>query len=191
MDGRTGLSVIVGVGGDELTARVLDLRRAGNPFLVIGPAGSGRTTALAFLTAQLLAAGTKVHVVPADEDESALFEGAVLLGVRPGGEAPTGAVIVIDDAGHLPDSDEFIRSALADPTSTVIMSGDSAAFSAFGGWRPALRSAQAGLLLSPRYGDGDVVGASIGMAQAFTAAPGRAYLSVRGRLELVQVPIAD
>lgn len=188
--GRSGLSVVVGVGGDELTAQVLDLRRGGGPFLVVGPAGSGRTTALACLTAQLVAAGTKVYVVPADEDDATLFDGAVVLGVHPDGDAPTGSVIVIDDAGHLPDSDDFIRSALADSATTVILSGDAAALTAFGGWRPALRSANAGLLLSPKYGDGDVIGASIGMAQAFSAAPGRAYLSVRGRLELVQVPIA-
>ncbi|MGZ6799117.1 MAG: FtsK/SpoIIIE domain-containing protein [Mycobacteriaceae bacterium] len=184
---QTGLSVIAGVGGDELTARRLDLRRA-NPFLVIGPPGSGRTTALACLTAQLVAAGTKVYVVPADEEDGALFDGAELLGVRPDGDAPAGAVIVIDDAGHLPDGDEFIRSALADSASTVILSGEAAALTAFGGWRPALRSASTGLLLSPKYGDGDAIAASIGMAQAFSASPGRAYLSVRGRLELVQVP---
>ena len=45
----------------------------------------------------LIDAGTKVLVVPADEEENTRFTGAVVLDVQPQGEAPPNSTIVIDE----------------------------------------------------------------------------------------------
>jgi DNA segregation ATPase FtsK/SpoIIIE, S-DNA-T family len=182
--------VLVGVGGDQLSGRVVDLDRLDGPFVVAGPAGSGRTATLVLVYRQLSAQGVPVLVVLGREEDRERFPGAQIVDPVATVELVDGAVVLVDDAGRVPDSSPLVQAALEHKKVRLVIAGDAAGLSGFYGWKSKLRTGGAGLLFSARTGDGDLIGTTVGVDEAFTGGPGRAYLGTRGTKETVQVPWA-
>jgi S-DNA-T family DNA segregation ATPase FtsK/SpoIIIE len=182
--------VLVGVGGDQLSGRVVHLDRLDGPFVVAGPAGSGRTAALVLVYRQLSAQGVPVLVVLGREEDRERFPGAQIVDPVATVELVDGAVVLVDDAGRVPDSSPLVQAALEHKKVRLVIAGDAAGLSGFYGWKSKLRTGGAGLLFSARTGDGDLIGTTVGVDEAFTGGPGRAYLGTRGTKETVQVPWA-
>ena len=189
-DQAQGRSVVVGVGGDHLSGRLVDLDRLDGPFVVAGPSGKGRTGALALICRQLTARDVPVLVVAGRPEDAARFPGARLVDPRSPIELVDGAVLLVDDAGRVPDDSPVLWAALEHPGVRVVLAGDPAALSGYTGWRMRTRAGGAGLLFSPKMGEGDLIGTTVAVDAAFSAGPGRAYLGLRGVRELVQVPWA-
>jgi S-DNA-T family DNA segregation ATPase FtsK/SpoIIIE len=193
LPGSTGggrRSILVGVGGDQLGGRLVDLDRLDGPFVIAGPPGSGRTGALVLVCRQLAARDIPVMVALGRDEDRERFVGAQFVDPTVPMELVDGAVLLVDDAGRVPDTAPLMHAALDDPRVRLVVAGDPAGLSGFIGWKTRLRAAGAGLLFSARAGDGDLIGTRVGVDEAFTGAPGRAYLGLRGGKELVQVPWA-
>jgi S-DNA-T family DNA segregation ATPase FtsK/SpoIIIE len=182
--------VLVGVGGDLLGGRVVDLERLDAPFVVAGPGGKGRTAALVLFFRQLAARGVPVLVAPGAEADQARFPGATLVDPRAAVELVDGAVVLVDDAGRVPDDSPLVVAALAHPGVRLVLAGDPASLTGYLGWKARLRTGTAGLLFSAQAGEGDLIGTTVRIDDAFSAGPGRAFLAVRGERQMVQVPWA-
>ena len=183
-------TVLVGVGGDTLGGRVVDLDRLTGAFAVVGPAGSGRTAALVLLCRQLVSHGVPVLVVPGRPDEAERFPGAQIVDPAVPVELVDGAVVLVDDAGRVPDDAVLLHAALEHRAVRVVLAGDAASLGGFVGWKLRIQNGSAGLLFSPKVHEGSLVGTTVGIDEAFTAGPGRAFLVARGAKESVQVPWA-
>ena len=179
---KAELRLPVGIDARDLGVAVARLRR-GQPFLVCGPPGSGRTTALAAVGAAATAHGCEV--VDAD---AALGErlASRQLDVR----CPL--VIIVDDADRRPDPDGTLAE-LADGrhlgAHLVAAATTDVLRSAFGHWTTGMRRSGAGLVLRPRSDlDADVLGISVlPRSPVALLAPGRAFLVHGGEAVPVQV----
>ena len=152
---------VVGVGGDSLSAFVLDLDRSGG-FVVAGGRGSGRSTALAGVLRQLHEAGGPALVVALRP--SVLTETAQMLGVpvladrEAGADAVLAAVdglapgavptVVVDDAELLKQGQvEFGLTGVAGRVRFVVGLDVEAAPTLFGGPYAEAKKARTGILL--------------------------------------------
>ncbi len=194
---------LVGVGGDDLAPVGVDLALDGPAFVVAGPAGSGRTTALLTMSRWLLEQGRQVALVahrrsplrdlagvpgvvgclgPADGDEL-----SALLGRHPG------LVVVGDDAETLHDT-PVERPMLgllrpdADGDAALLLGGSAADLGGcFRGLTVEARRGRTGLLLGSLAPiDGDLLGVRL-PAGGGGAPVGRGVLVVRGHPTPVQV----
>lgn len=196
------------VGGDQLTALGPDFTLTPT-FLVAGPARSGRSTVLLTMALSLIDAGTPVVVgAPrrsplrdlagrpgvlavfdgADIDPEALEEAL--------GSAPGGAVVILDDADLLlqtqaEDILNRIARTGAETKQGLIASGQlDRISSAYSGWSADMRRNRQGMLLSPQnVSDGDLIGAKIPRSRLGGGRVGRGMLHLGdGVLRTVQVP---
>jgi S-DNA-T family DNA segregation ATPase FtsK/SpoIIIE len=193
---------LVGVGGDELRPCGVDLDTEGPAFVIAGPAGSGRSTALATMGHWLLGQGRRAVVIAhrrsplrALGDHPGVL--AVLGSDDPGAldqhlAAHPDLVVLADDAETLHDTAVerpllALRRADADGGAAVLLAGSAAEMSAcFRGLSVEARRARTGLLLGAMAPvDGDLLGVRLPRSDA--APPGRGVLVVRGRLTPVQV----
>ena len=195
-----GPGVLVGVGGDDLG----QIRVETPGLLVIGPPGSGRSTALAVQAASLARAGgplvlvtprrsalagrldPMLHLTSSDAAAADSLT-AALAGV-------TEATIVVDDADLLTDTplgNELTACYRRIRDSGHRLLGAAAADGSFGlrGLVPELAKTKCGLVLAPASTtDGSVLGARL---PASVFAPGvmlRGALVHHGRITAVQVP---
>ncbi|MCW2740405.1 MAG: cell division protein FtsK [Blastococcus sp.] len=183
-------TVLVGVGGDQLTARTVDLDRLPGIFTVAGPAGSGRTATLVLMARQLAARGVPVMVAPGREEDVARFTGVQVVDPRHPMELIDGAVVLVDDAGRVPDDAALLHAALDHSGVRLVLAAEPTALSGYVGWKGRVQNGMSGLLFSAKAGDGVVIGSAVSIEEAFTAGPGRAYLGGRGQKQIVQVPWA-
>ncbi len=183
-----------GAGHDPVVWRTGSARR----LLVCGPAGSGRTTTLATVAHQALAAGQPVAVIgdevlmkhpgldscfrvdPEDRDG--------LIALRR--EHPT-LVVLIDDADrvdHTPVSDvlaEIVRRVDADRGLVVASTSTRVASTQVRGLVADMARDRSGILLQPTSrADGDAFGLRV---PPLPRRPGRGYLVVDGQAQEVQV----
>jgi S-DNA-T family DNA segregation ATPase FtsK/SpoIIIE len=193
---------LVGVGGDELLPCGVDLDIDGPAFVIAGPAGSGRSTALATMGRWLLGQGRRAAVIA--HRRSPLRT----LGDHPGVLAVLGSddpgaleehlaahpdlVVLADDAETLHDTavERPLLARLradADGGAVLLLAGSAAEMSAcFRGLTVEARRARTGLLLGAMApADGDLLGVRLPRTDA--APPGRGVLVVRGRVTPVQV----
>ena len=159
------LVVAVGVTDDGEPALV-DL--AGGHFLVVGPPGSGRTTALA----------------------------AVRAGLDPQGRADVEReVVVVDDADDLDDDEARRLEALAGEEGvTIVAAFDVASVArAFTGLVPALKRGRRLLLLRPESAAeiDQITGVRMRLRPGATFPPGRGVLVVERHPTVVQIGIPD
>jgi S-DNA-T family DNA segregation ATPase FtsK/SpoIIIE len=146
---------------------------------VLGPPGSGRSTALAVLAAEARRAGRDVVVVSMDTPATA--DGLATARRR---------VILVDDADALPPNLAAALEEAAPTASVVVATTASAVLGAYGGLLGAARAARTGVLLGAvRPGDGEVFGLRLGPAPA--GPPGRGLLVRRGRTVALQVLLPD
>ncbi len=203
------LWVTVGVGGDELTVRGVDLAATGG-FVVAGPARSGRSTALLALARSAAAAGaTVVAICPRPSPLAAidhLPHVTVLSGIpgpadvltaieANGGTLPT--VLLVDDADTFAGSeaDEAVRAVVRGEHQArvaVVAAGPLEEMKTqLRGVIAEARRTRAGLLLSPASSfDGDLVGVRLVPSLVGRQPAGRGCLARRGECLLVQVPLA-
>ncbi|MFI9232013.1 MULTISPECIES: FtsK/SpoIIIE domain-containing protein [Streptomyces] len=178
---RRPLWGLIGVGGDELGAIGVDFAADAPSFLVSGPPGSGRSTALTTLAVSLLAGGTRVvaltpresplrglarhprAVVITDPDPLA-DEVTAALNAEPG---PT--VVLVDDAdllAQLPAADAALREVATtgrDRGIGLVAAATAETLTSVGiGWLGLVRRVRKGMLLSPQSpGEGDILGVRV------------------------------
>ena len=204
------LWAVVGVGGDELTVRGVDLAVTGG-FIVAGPARSGRSTALLAMARSLAAAGAAiVAVCPRPSpliDAAGVSAARVLSGGVPaatdvlatissaGAAGPV--VLLIDDVDTFArsEADEAVRQMLRDGSRgvpAIVVAGPIEEMKTeLRGVVAEARRAKSGLLLSPSSTfDGDLVGVRLAQSTVGRTPPGRGCLVLGGESVLVQVPFA-
>jgi S-DNA-T family DNA segregation ATPase FtsK/SpoIIIE len=184
----------VGPGGDEGTTVGLDLLRSGG-LLVVGPPGSGRTSALTAFARHCRHSGARVlHLASgagtdprvgaciALDDVAALRSWATTEPERP-------AVVVADDVTSLPDTMADALGALGRPGGNlpILVAGAAPELAgAFRGPTVALRRSRTALLLRPTPGDGQLLGLRLPRAP-LPARPGSGWLVVGGAVTRLQV----
>jgi S-DNA-T family DNA segregation ATPase FtsK/SpoIIIE len=196
-----GPGPLVGVGGDELT----QIRVETPGLLVIGPHGSGRSTALAVQAASLSRTGTPLIVItPRRSALAGRLEPVLLHLTSSDADAATrltaalagtaNVAIVVDDAELLNDTplgNELAACCRRIRDTGHMLLAAAAADGSFGlrGLIPELAKTKCGLILEPvSTTDGSVFGARL---PASVFAPGvmlRGALVHHGRITAVQVP---
>jgi len=205
------LEVLVGVGGDELAARTIDLALTGPGFTIAGPARSGRSTALLCIARSLLDAGTEIFLLtprasPLRELAGTAGVLAVLTGPEPDPTVLAVALnaargplaVLVDDAEllHTSDVQPLLQQVLRegrDVGHCLVAAGTSEDLGgAFRGFTFDARRSRSGLLLCPdTHLHGELLGVRLPRSSVFAGPPGRGLLIVAGEVGLVQVPAAD
>lgn len=202
------LWALVGVGGDDLVAKGLDLARSPQA-IIAGPPRSGRSTALISVVESLLRGGAEVVIAaprPSPLREYAGRPGvrAVLTGVelteeelRPLIEDGDGPVVLVVDDGELlkdVEAKDYLKALQRTATDTgraIVLGGDvNEVAGGFSGWQVDMKGRQ-GLLINPQsITDGELLGVRVPRSNlGNNPTAGRAYLNDgSGELELVQVP---
>lgn len=193
---------LVGVGGDDLGPVGVDLDLDGPGFVVAGPPGSGRTTALTTISRWLLQQGRSLVLVihrrsplrglvdePGVLDCLGSQDGAAITALV---EQHPDVVVVADDAETLHDTpvERPMLSLLrpdAEGRGAVVLAGSAADLSScFRGLTVEARRGRTGLLLGRLAPvDGDLLG--VRLASGGVGPVGRGVLVVRGRPTPVQV----
>ena len=202
------------VGGVAVEPIDVDLRAAGYTFVVAGPRGSGRSTALLSLTRSLITDGTErisaivvtprrspLRTLEGTPGVTVLSDPATLTAELTEALAwMTGTVaLVIDDAEQLLENpvtmkfDQLVRSA-SDDDRLVVLGGTTAdLMRRFSGWIFDARQSKSGLILQPGApADGEVL--DLRLARGTVGGdlpPGRGILTVRGRWLTAQVALPD
>jgi S-DNA-T family DNA segregation ATPase FtsK/SpoIIIE len=192
--------VLLGAGGDEVSPTLVDLTAG---FLVAGPPGSGRSTALCTLAAGLQDAALPFVVVaprpsplreradPArcllDAADVAALEALLAQGPR---------AVLVDDAELVvqsplaPALERVVRQTRDTGTFVVAAGTTDDLVLGYRGLVVDVRRSRTGLLLSPQGpADGDLLGVRLPLRPPPTAPPGRGLLCVRGQVEPVQVAV--
>jgi S-DNA-T family DNA segregation ATPase FtsK/SpoIIIE len=202
--------VTVGIAGIQATTADVDLDAAGGTFVIAGPRGSGRSTALLTVAASLLSGGRAPSLCVVSPRRSPLRSLAGQSGIHVltsldslAGEladvladASGPLALIIDDAELLTDTsasarlDRVVRSATDNELLIVIGGTTSELSRRFSGWIFDARQSRSGLLLWPSSAaDGEVLDIrlprSIGSGHA--PPPGRGVLAVRGNWTNIQV----
>jgi S-DNA-T family DNA segregation ATPase FtsK/SpoIIIE len=200
----------VGAGGDHIAPVDVDLADTAT-FLVSGPPGSGRSTALAAIVTSLCGrVDGQISVLLCCPRPSPLAHLADLPGVGSvldGSSLEThlsttvdrlagSSAIVVDDAellaeGPAGDALERIVRAARDDGTLVVAAGttEDLAMQRYRGWLHGMRRGRAGLLLNPSsYIDGEVLDIKLPRSTCGGWPPGRGLLVRRGVAVAVQVP---
>ncbi|MEU5976547.1 FtsK/SpoIIIE domain-containing protein [Streptomyces sp. NPDC047315] len=175
---RRPLWGLLGIGGDELDPLGVDFAADAPSFLISGPPGTGRSTALASLAVSLLASGTRVVVLTPREsplralarhpqvtvlDHPDPLEDEVRAALEAGGGP---AVVMVDDAdllAQLPAADQVLRETVAtgrDRAIGLVAAGTPETLTSAGiGWLGQARRLRKGMLLAPQSpSEGDLLG---------------------------------
>jgi S-DNA-T family DNA segregation ATPase FtsK/SpoIIIE len=178
-DASAGSLVLpIGPGGDEGHLRSVDLHRTGG-LLVVGPPGSGRSSALDAFTEHLRQAGVEVLAVDGATVDVAQWHSG--LGGRPG-------AVVLDDVGSLADSPILSAVPAAASGGPVLLVAGSAADVAriYQGPVAALRRNRSAVLLTPGPGEADLLGIRLPRTPV-PVRPGSGWLVSGGQAHRVQV----
>ncbi|MGW2045604.1 FtsK/SpoIIIE domain-containing protein [Streptomyces sp. NPDC001858] len=209
-DSRRPMWGLLGVGGDAGQPVGVDLAGSSSVFGVFGPAGSGRSNALASLAVSLLAAGTSLVVItPRESQLRALDRHAtarVLTAADPSADElraaldalPGPRVVVMDDADLLtnPAADKVLKdiavSGRDQGAGLLFATSAEAIQGGMSGWTLSARRARRGLLLAPKtIGEGELIG--VRLPHSVTRAvppPGRGWTAGDdGNVMAVQVAL--
>ena len=184
---RSTWVVPVGLGGDSLGVIRVHLR-AGEPFLVCGPPRSGRSTALATISAALMTRQPEVEVVAWHRGlEATMFAETVRDACRSGRRL----LVVIDDVERIEDPQGKLAQLLADDTEAlrIVLAGRADVLrSAYGHWSAAARRSRHGLALRPNPEfDGDLWHTPLPRRLNVRGGPGRGVVVRDGSHAIVQV----
>jgi S-DNA-T family DNA segregation ATPase FtsK/SpoIIIE len=200
-------SLPIGLDGRTLDVHTVGLH-PGEHLLVAGPPRSGRSTALAVIATQVLAADPRARVVAVTprrsplrsvagiEHLSCVHDVADLPSMGP--DATTNnerMLLVVDDAELIDDTSLMLQrvvSGACGEVSIVAAGRIDALRSAYGHWTQPLRRLRRGVLLRPGTDvDGDVLGVVLPRREVVPAATGRGYVVVDASCALVQLARYD
>ncbi len=177
-DGR-GTALILGQAATDLDDARLEVPD-GEHLLVIGPARSGRSTALAAIAHAWSAANQGLVT---------LVEPTRSLATIPHVDGPH--LVVVDDAALIDDVDGSFTARLEgrEPGLCVVAAVHADAVrSRFGHWTSVVRRSRRGVVMSAAgEGDGDLIGASIPMRLPMPPRPGLGWICVDGNCALAQL----
>ena len=184
----------VAVGDRDLDLSPLRLHRAEHA-LILGPARSGRTNALAAIAA---VCGERCVVVgdgPRSENELAARSGRDPVGPESLAELVSSGplVVLIDDCLNVADPDGQLAALVASPppgVHVVASARPDRYRSAYGHWAAEIRSSRVGILLKPDPIDGDLLGVSLPARLELPNIAGRGLLVADSEYEVVQVVYA-
>jgi S-DNA-T family DNA segregation ATPase FtsK/SpoIIIE len=206
---RGPLTALLGLGGDDVAPVWVDFAGVASTYTIVGPPGSGRSTALLSLAASLLRVGTGVVALTPRQSPLRGLEGhpkaVVLSSPAPAEEEFRAAletvggtgVVMVDDADLLSMSplDAMLRdiaSSGRDRSVGLAVAGPAEALvSPLSTWLGQVRRSRKGLLLSPQtIGEGDVLGLRLPHnVIRVNRVPGRAFtVDEAGSLVTVLVP---
>ncbi|MFF3564001.1 FtsK/SpoIIIE domain-containing protein [Streptomyces sp. NPDC002574] len=207
---RRPLWGLLGVGGDSGEPVGADLAGSSSVFGVLGPAGSGRSNALASLAVSLLAGGTSLVVLtPRESPLRALARHAtarVLTEPDPSADdvraaldaLPGPRVVMVDDADLLmnPAADKLLKeiavSGRDQGLGLVYAASADGLQGGLSGWTVSAKRARRGLLLGPKtLSEGDLIGVRLPQSVVRSVAhPGRGWTAgPGGTVMAVQVPL--
>lgn len=201
----------VGLADDTLSAVGAD---ASGSFLIAGPPGSGRTTALTTLATSLQRSGSEMERVlisprrstltglklwsraaEGSDDVRTLVE-SLNAQISKGKASAGGLAIFIENVTDFVDSDledlieDLMKSALKQEHLVVAEAETSTWSSAYSFSKP-MKSGRRGIILQPDEGDEDILKASFGRIKRGTYPPGRGFLVSGGRSRKVQIAVTD
>jgi S-DNA-T family DNA segregation ATPase FtsK/SpoIIIE len=201
-DGATG--IFIGVDFAALAAGRLDVPD-GEHILVVGPARSGRSTALIRLVAGWCSAhGAGLVVVHCPRSSSPLMTWArtslgghvVVAGgeddiVAAVGDGSRRMMVVVDDAERVTDASGRLAALATEchPNVTIVAAGRPDSLRAmYGHWTAVIRRSRIGLVMSSGADtDGDLFGEPLPRRLPIAARPGLAWMIDSGGRRLVQV----
>jgi S-DNA-T family DNA segregation ATPase FtsK/SpoIIIE len=190
--------VPVGIADADLAPAALVLH-PGDHVFIGGRSRTGRSSALVLIAERLQAADPDLLVAVLALRSSPLQRcGAELVVIDPSGLPALGvlrdsrrrAVLLVDDAERVDDDGTLAALvAAAGPRVHVVAAGrPDVVRSLYGHWTAAVRRSRLGLLLQPDIDvDGDLLGTVLPRRQPVAPTPGRGYLVIEGRPEMVQV----
>lgn len=201
-------ATVIGLADDDLRPVAIEPRGA---FVIAGPPGSGRTTALDTIATSVAAAGGRRTVllsarrspltrrshwsIAADTPEA--LEKAVrtlIAEVDKGAIPPTALFIenLADFSGNPVEYDlERVIKALIKAESFVVGEAETSTWSQAYTLGQPLRAGRRGLLVQPDDSDGDtLLNTSLGRIRRGTLPPGRGFLVERGRARKLHVAVA-
>ncbi|WP_405591333.1 FtsK/SpoIIIE domain-containing protein [Streptomyces sp. NBC_01190] len=207
---RLPLRGLVGLGGDDVSPVWADFSGIASTYVIAGPPGSGRSTALASLAVSLLRGRTGVVALTPRESPLRALHGragaAVITSLSPTEQDLTAAleqvgggpaVILVDDADLLAmtPADTMLRDIATsgrDRSLGLVCAGPAEALvSPLSSWLGQVRRSRKGLLLSPQsIGEGDILGLRLPHnVIRVNRVPGRGYTTdASGSLLTVLVP---
>ncbi len=192
--GAATTDLLVAVGDRDLDLSPLRLHR-GEHALILGPARSGRTNALAAIAA---VCGERCVIVgegSQSENELAARVGRDLLGLESLSEVVSSGpmIVLIDDCLNVADPDGHLAALVASPPPGVhiVASARPDRYrSAYGHWAAEIRSSRVGILLKPDPIDGDLLGASLPARLELPNIAGRGVMIADSEFEVIQVVYA-
>ncbi len=192
--GAVTTELLVAVGDRDLDLRPLRLHR-GEHALILGPARSGRTNALAAVAA---VCGERCVIVgegPRSENELATGMRRDLVGPESLAELVSSGpmIVLIDDCLNVADPDGQLAALVASPPPGVhiVASARPDRYrSAYGHWAAEIRSSRVGILLKPDPIDGDLLGVSLPARLELPNLAGRGLMVADSEFEVVQVVYA-
>ncbi|MDN5768155.1 MAG: FHA domain-containing protein [Humibacillus sp.] len=198
---QDGRRLAIGLGGDDATTVHLDPASSGRRLLVAGPARSGRSTTLALLAQQLLAAGRPVALVPGRRSRLRELGGLPGLHLLDSADrdgfvelrrATPELGILVDDAENL--SGTPMEAALLEATAivdsaegvVVVVAETQRALGLFRGLVPEVARDGCGVLLSPSSpADGDLLRVRVDVPNE--RRPGFGFVVAEGSCTPVQI----
>jgi S-DNA-T family DNA segregation ATPase FtsK/SpoIIIE len=185
-----GPDLLLGVGGDDSHPLTIDPFEGCGRFLVCGPPGSGRTSALVLLLEQAVTRGWAVLAATCGRSwlaDTAVRLGAAVLSEEDTDTAPLAEphgrrrLVLIDDCTRFGESGpgRALAALLAStgPTLAVVgAAGNDEAATAYRGIAAEMRRGRRGLLLAPRPVDGDLLGIRLPRGRPVANLPGRGLL---------------
>jgi S-DNA-T family DNA segregation ATPase FtsK/SpoIIIE len=193
------LLAVVGMTFDALTAAVLEVADAEH-VLVIGPARSGRSAALAALAAAWQQARPSAAVVAVAPRRSPFSASArsladALDAVDDHRRRGRPTLLVVDDAEMVDDLTGRLTALIDERSPTVLVAAagrPDALRHAYGHWTTAVRRSRLGIAMAGCTDvDGDLLGIDIPRRMPIAPRPGLAWITGQGGCELVQLSIAE
>ena len=188
----------LGLSDDTLAPAGLTLY-PGEHALILGPARSGRSAALALLAEVAAASGGRVIALVPGGSPLANCSGIDLVAGGPPGlltatsEADHPTLVLIDDAETVPDPNGDLKALAADcrPGLHIVAAGRADRLrTAYGHWTAEIRFSRTGVLLQPTPLDGDLFTIQLPTRPALPSIPGRGYLIQNGTPTIIQIAAA-
>jgi S-DNA-T family DNA segregation ATPase FtsK/SpoIIIE len=196
---EAGWRVALGVGFDDLGPATIEVGD-GDHLLVVGPARSGRSTALRHLAEQWISTDATSDVVVVATRRSPLANGPgevhadlgrALDAVCDALAAERRVMLVVDDAELVDDPSSRLATMVADRTPRLLVAAagrPDALRQSYGHWTAAVRRSRLGVVLTGGSDlDGDLLGVMLPRRSVLAPRPGLAHLVDGGRLDLVQL----